>query len=69
MDNNRNNCFQWKNSPHVSPKKHLKWLTLGPHAGTLGGSFAAGTLYTHIYVSTNVHFTYTCKHYEFGTAF
>ena len=50
------------------PKKHLIWLTLGPHTGTLGGSFAAGTLYTHIYVSTDVHVTYTCQHYQFGTA-
>ena len=53
----------------IQKKSSTIWLTSGPHSGPLGGSFAAGTLYTHIYESTDVHVTYTCKHYQFETAF
>ena len=37
------------------PKKHLLWLTFNTPDRNTWGSFAAGTLYTHICISTDIH--------------
>ena len=56
MDNHRNNCCVCKNCADVSPPKHTRnKADFRIPCTNFVGSFAAGTLYTHMHVSTDIH--------------